>query len=435
METIRSLIPVLILFFASACSGSYNSGEQQAEAEAHDEAYFYQKGRDALGQGLPDEAADYLAKADSLRPEHPVIMKYLARACVSAGDFGCGRHYLRKIGWIDADTALLGESVFQSFKEEGDYAEIQAFYEEMNRLISESDTAFTIPERDLHPEGLAYDSKTGSFYIGSIRKRKVTELTRRGEFVDVVDENLFSASGIAVDAIRQKLWIASPAAPQMEGYSEEMQGFSSVFEVDLESGELIQEYSVQDEYNHYFGDLAVHPDGDVFISDSNFPAIYKITSGVREIKLFKHLEGFRSVQGLTLTTDDRSLYVADYIRGLFRIDIDSRTLKRVEPAGEMSMKGMDGIYYYNNSIIAIQNGVNPMRIVHLYLSADGDRIKRFRYLEKNNPVLDEPTLGTIVDDTFYYVANSPWGKYDEDGEMWSPEELPDGLIMKIVMND
>ena len=35
-----------------------------------------------------------------------------------------------------------------------------------------SELAFRIPERDLFPEGIAYDPVSDTFFLGSVRKRK-----------------------------------------------------------------------------------------------------------------------------------------------------------------------------------------------------------------------------------------------------------------------
>ena len=64
-------------------------------------------------------------------------------------------------------------------------------------------------------------------------------------------------------------------------------------------------------------------------------------------------------------------------------------------------------------IIAVQNGVSPARIMRFVLNARGDGISRADVLDQNWEVADEPTIGTIANGHFVYVANSQWEKYDE----------------------
>jgi hypothetical protein len=46
------------------------------------------------------------------------------------------------------------------------------------------------------------------------------------------------------------------------------------------------------------------------------------------------------------------------------------------------------------------------------LNASGDRFTEAKVLDQNWEIADEPTIGTIVDKSFVYVANSQWEKYD-----------------------
>ena len=63
---------------------------------------------------------------------------------------------------------------------------------------------------------------------------------------------------------------------------------------------------------------------------------------------------------------------------------------------------------------------------------DGDEpqllnVVRELSLAANLPEFDEPTLGTIVGDDFYFVANSHWNRFDANNE------LPGGLTGPIVL--
>ena len=49
------------------------------------------------------------------------------------------------------------------------------------RVVAHTSTvAFRVDERDLIPEGLAHDPVTGDFFLGSLFKRKIVRVGRRG---------------------------------------------------------------------------------------------------------------------------------------------------------------------------------------------------------------------------------------------------------------
>ena len=49
----------------------------------------------------------------------------------------------------------------------------------------------------------------------------------------------------------------------------------------------------------------------------------------------------------------------------------------------------------------------------------------------NLPEFDEPTLGTIVGDHFYFVANSHWNRYDADNNL--PDDLTGPIVLRLEL--
>ena len=132
----------------------------------------------------------------------------------------------------------------------------------------------------------------------------------------------------------------------------------------------------------------------------------------------------------SLTTGTK-LFVSDYSKGIFVIDLKTRQI--TELASDFTLLGIDGLYFYRGSLIGVQNGVNPQRLIRLSVRKDLSRIDGFQIIEANNPVFDEPTLGVLVKDSFYFVANSQWGAIDKNGQLASEDKLKDPLILKVKL--
>ena len=165
---------------------------------------------------------------------------------------------------------------------------------------------------------------------------------------------------------------------------------------------------------HVLGDLAVGPNGDVFVSDSNEPVLHRLRPGGDTLEHFTH-PLFRSLQGLAPTPDGRVLYVADYSHGLLRVVLARNAVTRLADAPHTTSLGCDGIIWDRGDIVAVQNGVSPARIMRFVLDPFGVHIVRAEVLDQNVGLAGEPTIGTIVGDRFVYVANSQWDEYDDDG--------------------
>ncbi|MES2410833.1 MAG: hypothetical protein V4535_05245 [Bacteroidota bacterium] len=125
-------------------------------------------------------------------------------------------------------------------------------------------------------------------------------------------------------------------------------------------------------------------------------------------------EGF-NLQGLTFDKQKNKLYVADYLKGIAVIDMPTKAKTWLTFPDKTTAKGIDGLVFYDNALIAIQNGVKPIRITLLKLNKQQNQITGFKILDNNRPEFDEPALATIVSNKVYFFANSPWNAYDENG--------------------
>ena len=159
--------------------------------------------------------------------------------------------------------------------------------------------------------------------------------------------------------------------------------------------------------------------------------LYRIPAGRDTIERYLESPLLLSAQGLALTPDERTLYVADYARGLLRIDLERRSIALVEAADSVLALGIDGLYFHQGRLIGIQNGVAPHRVVRFTLSKTGDRVLRAEVLERAHPSYQEPTLGVLVKGDLYYVANSQWERFGESGAIADPEALEPTVVLRL----
>ena len=142
---------------------------------------------------------------------------------------------------------------------------------------------------------------------------------------------------------------------------------------------------------------------------------------------------FHSPQGLELDASAEHLYVADYNGGLFRVSLADGEVRKLKTPDAVSDYGIDGLYRYNNELIAIQNGIRPHRVVAMQLSDDGLAVVASRTLAANLDTFDEPTLGTIHGDDLLFVANSHWNRFDRDNNL--PENLDGPVILRVALKN
>ena len=379
----------------------------------------------------------HASEAARLRPTHGGVLYGLASAGALAGDSIAALAALRRFAMLgytadvdsDADLASLrGVAAFDTLR-----AELRRNAEPIVR----SKPAFTLAKRDLLTEGLAYDSVTKTFLVGSVRHGTILRVEPGGrakEFVHAGVKGFWAPLGLRVDAARRALWVASSALPQTVGFDTSDAGRSGIFRFDLGTGALTGRYPIpRDGQPHALGDVLVARNGDVYATDSRAPAIYRVRAGADTIERFVTSPLLLSAQGLALDSAERTLFVADYARGLLRVDLASRQVQPLDAPDDIMALGIDGLYAVGPDLIGVQNGTSPHRVVRLRLDADAQRITGLEVLERAHPDYAEPTLGVVVGRDFYYVAASQWERFRDDGTVDAPETLRRPVILRLEL--
>jgi glucose/arabinose dehydrogenase len=303
--------------------------------------------------------------------------------------------------------------------------------------INRSFIAFTIPEKDLLPESVAYDPVEQAFYVGSTRKGKIVKVDKQGKITDFIaprQDGLWMVIGIKIDAARRVLWVNSSYGDNLVGYQKRDGSPAGIFKFDLGSGRLIKKYLLDKPgETHFCNDLAISDKGDVFISHMfRESVIYRITAERDELELFAKPEKFTEPNGIALSADGRTLFVATD-EGVSTMEVASKARHQLTAPADVSLKGIDGLYFYRNSLIAVHPG---RRMVRRYFLDDAMKsVTRAETLEANHPMMNVPTTGVVVGDQFYYVANAQFGSFEKEGALFPMERLFEPVILKVNLND
>ena len=376
-------------------------------------------------------------EAQRLRPDHGGVTYALASACAMAGDTGGAFAMLRRFAALGYTADVMADSDFATLRSLPAFDAIRHSLSRNAEPLMRSQAAFTLPERDLLTEGIAYDPHTGAFFVGSVHHRKILRVDRSGrvrEFVTAARDGLWAPLGMRADSARGLLWVATAALPQMVGFDSADAGRSGLVAFDLTTGALRGRYLVRpDGAPHALGDVTVSRGGDVYASDSRGPGLYRVRAGTDSLERFLTSPLLLSAQGVALDRDERTLYVADYARGLLSVDLATGEIRLVPAVDGVVALGIDGLYAVGGELVGVQNGVSPARVVRLHLDGAGRRIVAADVLERARPDYAEPTLGVVVGRALYYVANSQWERFHDDGTIDSPRDLVAPLVLRLAL--
>jgi sugar lactone lactonase YvrE len=370
-------------------------------------------------------------KLNSRFPRHVEVLELLARAYALNGNVGEALATLGSLTRMGA-APNLDHRDFALLKERRELTPLRAAARRNATPKGRSAVAFKLAEKDLIPEGIAYDPVADAFYVGSIYRRKIVRVARGGRAVDFTSpgrDGMLSVLGMRVDARRRLLWACSVSGARDEGG----EGSSTLFKYDLESGRLIKKYeSARDGRKHLFNDIAISSSGDLFITNSLSGSVLKLPRATDALETFVGADTFIYPNGVALSGDERYLFVAD-ARGVFRVDLADKTVRPLAAPDDVALAGFDGLYWQAGGLIGVQNGFKPVRVVRVELDRALGSAVGLRVLESNNPLFNIPTTGVVARGRFYYIANSQLRSMDERGNIPSPESLKEPLVLALPL--
>lgn len=377
---------------------------------------LYQESTVAYQTKNYDKFLKITRKLDSLRPFHPTYTYNLAVAYSLNQNDEMAICVLNRLVLMNYKTAFEKDSDFDNLKQAQGFKKLLQLKLDLEKIIENSEKVVSLSEKELHPESVHNLEKHKLWLASSIRHKKIVSFdSKTGLCSDWFVDSQFSTFAMKADVKEQYLWVATAAMPEMVGFSKEFEGKAEVLKIDIKSRKIVKRFPVQG--NHVFGDLVLDNQGNVYVSDSGEALIYKISDDKISVWLDLKAEAF-NLQGLTFNKDETKLFIADYLKGILVIDInDPQNRSWLEFPNGTIAKGIDGMVFYDNSVIAIHNGVKPIRVIQYRLNERLDSISGFKVVDNNRPEFDEPALTSIVKNKLYFFANSPWKAYDQNGNL------------------
>lgn len=398
---------------------------------------IYQSGMTAYQDSNYTDYLNAMKRANDLRPNHPSVIYNIASGQALTGNHDSALFWLNRF----ADLGMTGQPEHDNdFKSLYSDPLFQAVAQRINNnslQVGEPTIILSLPDSTLITEGVAYDPRSGNFFISSIHQRKIVTVDAKGAshtFVPSGSNGLGSVSGVVVDTMRNLLWAASAVTERTPPVSPAELGQTGVFAFDLATGELRhRKIFPPDSIPHSFGDIATGTDGEIYLSDDQAGAIYWFSLVQNQFIPVTLPKAFTSPQGVIVEPSGKSLIVADYTSGLYHVDLKSGELTPVEPTEPMCLLGIDGLCSEDQYLYAIQNGIRPHRVVKLTLNPSRTQVIKLDILAANHPDFDEPTLGVIANGKLYFNGNSQWRFLNKNGTLSNLNELQRPKIFSVPL--
>lgn len=366
-------------------------------------------------------------------PGDPVLLYNLAADYAAKCDSANTLALLHKVA--NGDSGL-DPGQYRGFAFIRDSAEFKAMVAQIrakNPPRIQSHTAFVMKEPNLFPEGMAYARFNGRVYAGSVQ-RKIVWTNKSGAVHDLVrpgDDGLAYVAGLHVDERRRQLWAVSSLFGDMLQTPDMVPG---LFVYDLVTGKRIATFVSPDKTGG-FNDVTVAPSsGDAYTTNTGNGAVYTARRGSRELQIFLPAGTVPGANGIALSDDEKTLFVAGDF-GITRVNLQTKSSALLPKPAAVIDASIDGLYFYRESLVGIQNGIHPGRVVRFDLDPALTRITRGEILETYNPLFENPTTGCLDGDSLLFMANTQLHKWAPGKPLPPASELRDIRIQRIILRN
>jgi sugar lactone lactonase YvrE len=318
--------------------------------------------------------------------------------------------------------------------------------------VTNAEVVCELAQADTMPEDIAYlkgaDTKSaGSFYVSSIQHHTVyrVSLPKAGSRQCTMEElplppeaKRWPTLAISADPKRKVLWVTASAMPGFSGIAKEDEGKAVLMEIDPTSGKVLRRFDPATTGPAVLGDMCVTENGAVYVTDSIGGGVYRLHGDLQTAKLEKIADGLFSPQTPVLSRDGKRLFVADYTIGIAVIDLPTAgaasnlaKLNYLPHPENVAVVGLDGLYRNGDSLIGIQNGTEPERILRLLMNQTETEITSAQVIQQLAQL--DPTHAVQVDGWLYATSNVGWSKVDDNtGLLRSGEKFTSPMLLKFL---
>ncbi len=434
MARILGCLNVQVVLAAALCLFACAPAPARADSTWTD---HYRAARAAYESGDFVRSRDGMVRVRGLIGEQPGVAYHLARAEARLGRAEEALTLLTRFAASGMARDVAADSAFVTLFSDTTFQRLAAAAKGNRRAVGTSTLLHRFAANDLLIEDVAYDPKTGDYYVTSVTTGAVLRLTpgRSEQRVEALSPGNAAAFAIGFDSNRRWLWVSYTATPTCRGYALADSGRSWLQAFDLRSGKVVRTLEVpRDGRPHVLGDLAVTAHGELFVTDSRQGGLYRVAPGGLALEPWFTADELRGAQSPAVSADGQRVYVAQYGLGLAAVDLGTRAIHRVTFAPGIAVQGIDGLYVLDaRTLLAVQNGTDPQRLVRLTLDASGTHVEGWQPIEQGTKGFAEPNHGVRVGNDFVFINASGWDRVGADEQLAKDPKAPAPELRRVSL--
>lgn len=264
--------------------------------------------------------------------------------------------------------------------------------------------------KGLYPEGTVFNPKNNLFYVSSVIDGRIGTVDMQGNYkVLYQDKSLKSTYGMKIDPKKNYLWVCVSDG-NYSNYSDSstFKKMGRVIALDLSSGEKVADIDLAKLYSgkHFVNDLTIDPAGNLYLTDSFSPVIYKVDASGKAT-VFAQNDAFKgedvALNGIVYHSGGFLLVDVGSSGALYKVDLkDPSMVTRVKI--DQLFPGADGLLLNADGTLTMVQNKSVDKIFQLS-STDNWQSAKVKAATSGEDRFQQPSTVTSANGKTY-VLNS-----------------------------
>ncbi|SOU87812.1 cupin domain-containing protein [Tenacibaculum dicentrarchi] len=268
--------------------------------------------------------------------------------------------------------------------------------------VAQNQINFKTPN-GVYPEGIAYYAEEDSFLVSSITNGDIGIVDKKGNYKTFIsNKNFFSTVGLKIKG--DKLYVAvGDLGLAKKSNKKSPKTIARLLVFNLKTKKLLTKIDLHNLYkgNHWANDLSVADNGDVYITDSFSPVIYKVTAKGKAsvfVENDKFLGKGINLNGILVHPNGYLLVAKNSDGKLFKVDLMSKEVKEVALSNPII--GIDGLLLLPDGSLLVGQNTN-FEAYHKLVSNDDFSTAYIKSSDTKD--LNFATTATLVNGEVYFL--------------------------------